>query len=48
MATAIRRSSRKTKIKTTAAEVAIGLALIIAIFRLKSVVNVDEINILKW
>ena len=31
-----------------AAEVAVGLALIIAIFRVKSVVNVDEINILKW
>ena len=31
-----------------AAEVAVGLALIIAIFRLKSVINVDEINVLKW
>ena len=31
-----------------AAEVAVGLALIIAIYRIKSVVNVDEINILKW
>ncbi len=31
-----------------AAEVAVGLALIIAVFRLKETVNVDEINILKW
>jgi len=31
-----------------AAEVAVGLALIIAIYRLKSVINVDEINVLKW
>ena len=31
-----------------ASEVAVGLALIIAVFRLKATVNVDEINILKW
>ncbi|MFC1562451.1 NADH-quinone oxidoreductase subunit NuoK [candidate division KSB1 bacterium] len=31
-----------------AAEVAVGLALIIAVFRVKGTVNVDEINILKW
>lgn len=31
-----------------AAEVAVGLALIVAIFRLKDSVNVDEINIMKW
>ncbi len=31
-----------------AAEVAVGLALIIAVFRIKKTVNVDEINILKW
>lgn len=31
-----------------ASEVAVGLSLIIAVFRLKSTVNVDEINILKW
>ena len=31
-----------------AAEVAVGLALIIAVFRMKDTVNVDEINILKW
>ena len=30
-----------------AAEVAVGLAIIISIFRLKSSVNVDEINLLK-
>lgn len=31
-----------------AAEVAIGLAIIIALFRNKITVNIDEINILKW
>jgi len=31
-----------------AAEVAIGLALIVAIFRTKETVYVDEINIMKW
>jgi NADH-quinone oxidoreductase subunit K len=31
-----------------AAEVAVGLAIIIAIFRNKITVNIDEINILKW
>ena len=31
-----------------AAEAAIGLAIIIAIFRNKLTVNIDEINILKW
>jgi len=31
-----------------AAEVVVGLALIIAVFRIKETVNVDEINILKW
>jgi NADH-quinone oxidoreductase subunit K len=31
-----------------ASEAAVGLALIIAVFRLKATVNVDEINILKW
>ena len=31
-----------------AAEVAVGLALIIALFRLKNTINVDEVNILKW
>jgi NADH-quinone oxidoreductase subunit K len=31
-----------------AAEVAIGLAIIIAIFRNKLTINIDEINILKW
>lgn len=30
-----------------AAEVAVGLALIVAIFRTKSSINIDEINILK-
>jgi len=31
-----------------AAEVAVGLALIVAIFRLKQTVSIDEINIMKW
>ncbi len=31
-----------------AAEVGIGLAIIIALFRTKKTINVDEINILKW
>ncbi len=31
-----------------AAEAAVGLALIIAIFRNKLTVNIDEINIFKW
>lgn len=31
-----------------AAEAAIGLAIIIALFRKKITVNLDEINILKW
>lgn len=31
-----------------AAEAAIGLAIIIAIFRNKKTLNIDEINILKW
>ncbi len=35
-------------ITVAAAEVAIGLALIIAIFRNKPTINIDEINIMKW
>lgn len=31
-----------------AAEVAVGLALIVAIYRLKETVYVDEINLMKW
>jgi NADH-quinone oxidoreductase subunit K len=31
-----------------AAEAAVGLAIIIALFRLKLTTNIDEINILKW
>jgi len=31
-----------------AAEVVVGLALIIAIFRLKQSSNIDEINLMKW
>ena len=31
-----------------AAEAAVGLAIVIALFRRKQTVNLDEINILKW
>jgi len=31
-----------------AAEVAIGLALVVAIFRSKETVNVDEISLMRW
>ena len=31
-----------------AAEAAIGLAIIIALFRNKETINIDEINVLKW
>jgi NADH-quinone oxidoreductase subunit K len=31
-----------------AAEAAIGLAIIMALFRNKQTINIDEINILKW
>ncbi len=31
-----------------AAEAAVGLAIIIAIFRNKQTVNIDEINLMKW
>ena len=31
-----------------AAEVALGLALVIALFRLRGTLNVDEMNLLKW
>jgi NADH-quinone oxidoreductase subunit K len=31
-----------------AAEAAVGLAIIIALFRNKETINIDEINILKW
>lgn len=31
-----------------AAEAAVGLAIVISLFRNKQTVNVDEINILKW
>lgn len=35
-------------ITVAAAEVAIGLALAIAVFRTRDTVNVDEINLMKW
>lgn len=31
-----------------AAEVAVGLAIIVAIYRKKGTVNVDDVNIMKW
>jgi NADH-quinone oxidoreductase subunit K len=31
-----------------AAEAAVGLAIIISIYRLKDSVNVDDVNIMKW
>jgi len=31
-----------------AAEAAVGLAIVIALFRNKQTVNIDEINLLKW
>jgi NADH-quinone oxidoreductase subunit K len=31
-----------------AAEAAVGLAIVISLFRNKQTVNIDEINILKW
>ena len=31
-----------------AAEVSVGLAIIIAVFRNKKTMNIDEINVLKW
>ena len=35
-------------IAVAAAEAAVGLAIIIALFRNKQTVNIDEINIMKW
>lgn len=31
-----------------AAEAAVGLAIIMAVFRTKATVNVDEVNLMKW
>ena len=35
-------------IAVAAGEAAIGLAIIVAIFRQKTTINVDEINLMKW
>ncbi len=35
-------------IVVTAAEVAVGIALVVAIFRAKNSMYVDEINLMKW
>ncbi|NOS80757.1 MAG: NADH-quinone oxidoreductase subunit K, partial [Nitrospira sp.] len=31
-----------------AAEVAVGLAIIIALYRARSTINIDELQLLKW
>jgi len=35
-------------ITIAAAEVAVGLAIVIALFRNRETVNVDEMNLMKW
>src|SRR3990170_3916211 len=35
-------------ITVAAAEAAVGLAIIVAVFRNKETVNIDDINIMKW
>ncbi len=35
-------------VTVAAAEAAVGLAIVVAIYRHKDTVNIDEINILKW
>lgn len=35
-------------IAVAAAEAAVGLAIVIALFRNKQTINIDEINIMKW
>jgi NADH-quinone oxidoreductase subunit K len=35
-------------ISVAAAEAAVGLAIVIALFRRRETVNVDELNLLKW
>ena len=35
-------------IAVAAAEVAVGLAIIVALFRTKGTINADEINVMKW
>ncbi len=35
-------------ITVAAAEAAVGLAIVVAIYRHKDTVNIDEVNILKW
>jgi NADH-quinone oxidoreductase subunit K len=35
-------------IAVAAAEVAVGLAIIVALFRHKETVNIDQVNLLKW
>lgn len=35
-------------ITVAAAEAVVGLAIVISLFRLRGIINVDEFNILKW
>lgn len=35
-------------IAIAAAEVAVGLAIVLAVFRARRTVNVDEVNLMKW
>lgn len=35
-------------VTVAAAEAAVGLAIVVAIYRHKDTVNIDEVNILKW
>ena len=35
-------------IAVAAAEVGIGLAIVILIFRNRATINIDEVNLLKW
>jgi NADH-quinone oxidoreductase subunit K len=35
-------------ITVAAAESAVGLAIIIAVFRARETINVDEINLMRW
>ena len=44
-----RRASLRLLCRTVAAaEVAVGLAIIIALYRAKSTINIDEFQLLKW
>ena len=44
----MRKTYRLIALPVAAAEVAVGLAIIIALHRAKSTINVDEFQMLKW